>query len=105
MSEAPWDPGLQPERTTLAWLRTALALSTAGLTLTRIALERSELAVVLAGGCVVISGLVLARSWSRHLDAVAALRAGRPLGGSLLPAGITTAAVALGLAGAVYVLA
>lgn len=67
-----WDPGLQPERTALAWRRTVLSLTSglviAGRTLAR---DSSELGVALpcvglAGGVVV---LVLAARRTRQLAA------------------------------------
>ncbi len=52
------DPGLQPERTTLAWQRTALSAAVGALLLVRDGILRSEPLSLVAG--VVLSALVVA---------------------------------------------
>lgn len=76
-----WDPGLQSERTRLAWARTAAALAGGGLGATVAALRGgvSGLAVpafVLAALC---GGVLLARTGVRFRNVQRALHEGRPL--------------------------
>jgi uncharacterized membrane protein YidH (DUF202 family) len=50
------DPGLQPERTSLAWQRTGMAAATAATVMVRIAVVRdSPLVAALCAGLVVVS--------------------------------------------------
>lgn len=72
----PWDPGLQAERTTLAWVRTGLALTVVSLLLTR--LTGSGPAGLAVGLCGMVVGatLVMAQS-GRHRRNDAWLRSGR----------------------------
>jgi len=80
-----WDRGLQSERTRLAWVRTAVALSTGGLGAAGLA-ARSGLPVpaiaafALAALC---GGVLLIRTRLRFLRVQAALHHGRPLDSGL----------------------
>jgi uncharacterized membrane protein YidH (DUF202 family) len=62
----PWDAGLQPERTTLSWIRTALTLMVVSMLTARLAWESGLLAVGFAlSGTVAAVGLVFLQS-HRH---------------------------------------
>jgi hypothetical protein len=67
VSDGPWDPGLQPERTALAWRRTGLALTVGSLIGLRVLPPLlGPAAFVLAGLGVVASLAVLAAAHRRY---------------------------------------
>ncbi|KNX38873.1 DUF202 domain-containing protein [Luteipulveratus halotolerans] len=70
-SRAVPDPGMQAERTTLAWRRTALAVAVGSLAALRVGATRSATTAVVLGAL----GLVWAVSlwWSAHVRAADAL--------------------------------
>lgn len=102
MAPAPWSTGLQPERTTLAWVRTGLALTVVSLLLTRLTAGSGVMALATGlSGLVVAEALVIAQA-GRHRRNDARLRAGslRPAVGAattLVVATVALAAAALAL--------
>ncbi|MEU0940184.1 MULTISPECIES: DUF202 domain-containing protein [unclassified Embleya] len=100
---APLDPGLQPERTRMAWSRTALAFVANGALLVRAGHVPDRWwymvpgCVVMAAGCVVyVVGLL------RHRQIYRAVRAGAPATGDrAIRATLLTAIVACVLAAGV----
>jgi uncharacterized membrane protein YidH (DUF202 family) len=103
--EGPYDPGLQPERTLLAWRRTCLALGLSAALAVRFAAETLGPAAAVLGalgiGTALAAYLVSAR---RYRTAQAELRAaGRvPVDGAALGL-LTMTLLATGAAAAVYV--
>ncbi|WP_327091195.1 DUF202 domain-containing protein [Nonomuraea sp. NBC_01738] len=80
-----WDPGLQSERTRLAWVRTAVALSTGGLGAAGLSLRTglppaAVFGFALAALC---GGVLLARTGTRFRRYQAALHGGQPLDAGL----------------------
>ncbi|WP_406688855.1 DUF202 domain-containing protein [Saccharopolyspora sp. ID03-671] len=101
----PWDPGLQIERTTLAWLRTVLAFMASLLVLLKLISHHSTVAaVVCALVTLPFSGVVAWLLWWRHRRSERRLRARTPLPGGVLPAATAALAMLAGATGAVYVL-
>ncbi|MER6990670.1 DUF202 domain-containing protein [Saccharopolyspora hirsuta] len=103
--DGPWDPGLQIERTTLAWLRTTLAFVVGLLVLLRLIGHESALAALICALLTLPLGLAISwLVWRRHLHSERRLRERAPLPGAALPAAVTALAVLAGGAGLAYVL-
>lgn len=67
VGEAPFDPGLQLERTALSWRRTALALTVGPLVAARVlAPELGALSVLAAVGGVALGGYIALASSARY---------------------------------------
>lgn len=56
---APFDPGLQVERTALAWTRTALSLALAGAVVTRMTVDRLGAIALLLGLATMIAAVAI----------------------------------------------
>ncbi|CCJ77490.1 DUF202 domain-containing protein [Cronobacter muytjensii] len=68
MPVSPRDPGLQPERTSLAWVRTLLGYGALLVLALRHAWSDAGLLLWLALGCLsVVAGLIYAYARTRHL--------------------------------------
>ncbi|MFI7698732.1 DUF202 domain-containing protein [Nonomuraea sp. NPDC049480] len=83
--EEVWDRGLQSERTRLAWVRTAVALSTGGLGAAGLSVRSglplpAVMAFALSALC---GGVLLIRTRTRFRRVQAALHGGRPLDAGL----------------------
>jgi uncharacterized membrane protein YidH (DUF202 family) len=84
------DAGLQPERTHLAWRRTALSVTVGGLVALRVLPPALGTWGLLAGALGVAAGLATAGATSARARRVAvALRAGDPLPGGGVLVGVT----------------
>jgi uncharacterized membrane protein YidH (DUF202 family) len=106
-AQRPFDPGLQPERTLLAWRRTALALavgSVAGARLALPVLGALAVGVGIVGAIAALSAYLAASV--RYRRSHHALVAGEPLPGGAVPlAALTGAAALIGIAALGFVLA
>ncbi|MCA2220360.1 DUF202 domain-containing protein [Nonomuraea aurantiaca] len=109
MSEEIWDPGLQSERTRLAWVRTAVALSSGGLGAMGLSARHGlPLAVVVTFVPAALCGAVLLlRTRIRFRRVQEALHGGRPVDAGLdaLFAWLGTLSVAAGALAFVLALA
>lgn len=106
--DRPFDAGLQPERTLLAWRRTALALGVAAVVAARLTLAVIGIAGVLVGLLGVIAALAAYVFAARRYRSVhAGLSAGRAVlasdGSAMASAAVATGA--LSIVALVYVLA
>ncbi|GIH99222.1 DUF202 domain-containing protein [Planobispora takensis] len=81
MSGAPWDEGLQSERTRLAWVRTATMLAASGLGAAGAALRTGvpPLVAVPFAVAALCGAVLLARTGVRYRRVQEALHRGRPL--------------------------
>ncbi|MDA3643197.1 DUF202 domain-containing protein [Saccharopolyspora indica] len=103
--DGPWDPGLQIERTTLAWLRTTLAFIIGLLVLLRMLGHVSALAALICAALALPLGLATGwLLWRRHLDGERRLRDRAPLPGGALPAAVSALAVLAGCSGLAFVI-
>ncbi|TYB68904.1 DUF202 domain-containing protein [Nonomuraea sp. PA05] len=80
-----WDRGLQSERTRMAWVRTAVALSTGGLGAAGLAARHGlpVLAVAAFALAALCGGVLLIRTGLRYRRVQAALHGGKPLDAGL----------------------
>lgn len=98
------DRGLQPERTALAWLRTAMSVLVAALVLVRVAGQRN--AVLAAASAVLalpLSAMVAVLAWRRFVRAKRRFQGGGQLPDGLLPAALTVLAALMGVVAIGYV--
>lgn len=103
--DEPWDSGLQPERTALAWRRFAVALAVVGVATLR-ALSYPQLDWTSAATGVAVVAIALAigfRGTARYGTSHRALHASQPLPGGLLIAVAAVAVTVLGTLAAVSI--
>lgn len=100
-----WDAGLQPERTRLAWQRTALALLTAGLVVARlVGHHHIATGIAIAAAACVLAASVGIVSTRRYKSANRRLEEERPLPGAAVNLLTTLTFLVVGVGAAIYVL-
>lgn len=101
---AVWDAGLQPERTRLAWQRTALSLLGAGLVVARfVGHHRAAVGVAIAAAACGLAGVIGVLSTRRYRKANERLGAQSPLQGGAAYLVTTLAFLVVGIGAALYV--
>ena len=101
----PWDPGLQNERTALAWIRTSLAALGVALVLARTtATEHAILSITLAVTSVLVAGWAVRRAGQRYSKSARSLAQQQALPDGGLPAILTALSALIGVAGLAYIM-
>jgi putative membrane protein len=99
------DRGLAPERTALAWLRTAMSVLVAALVLVRFAAQRNVvLAAASAALAIPLSATVAVFASRRFIRAERRFKDGGRVPDGVLPAALTALAALMGVVGIGYVL-
>lgn len=100
------DPGLQSERTYLAWQRTGLTFAGVGALLVHAAGKLHNVLAYLPGAFgLAVAAIILLRAVLRYRTVVAAARGEAEAASPRLAAGLAAAALVLGVTGLVVVLA
>lgn len=100
---AVWDPGLQPERTSLAWQRTWLALLSAGLIVARLVAHYSLPAgIAIAAGSVLLAAALGRIGSRRYADLQHKLNAEVPQGRGGVNALLLGSFLLVGIGGLAY---
>ncbi|HIW92855.1 MAG TPA: DUF202 domain-containing protein [Candidatus Corynebacterium avicola] len=100
---APVDPGLQPERTTMAWGRTSMAYVVCAMLMVRWAPHYGALVIVIAGALLLVSLWIVVTQQRRYRSAASGVAKER-LGVSVGPVlALMLCTVVLGAAGMVFV--
>lgn len=101
--DSTWDPGLQPERTSLAWQRTWLALLSVGLIVARLVAHYSlTLGVVIASGAVLLAAILGRLGSRRYAELQHELHAATPQGRGGINALLLGSFLLIGLGGLAY---
>jgi uncharacterized membrane protein YidH (DUF202 family) len=99
------DPGLQSERTYLAWQRTGLAFAAAGALLVHAATRLHSLLAYLPGVLgLAVAAVILLRALLRYRSIEAAARGKRDASSPRLAAGLAVMAAVLGVSALIIVL-
>lgn len=102
----PWDSGLQIERTTLAWTRTALSFVVGAMVLIRL-VARNHVALAFAATALTapLVALITWLAWRRYRRDERSLHSEAPLSDGALPGAVAALTVVVGGLGLAYVLA
>lgn len=98
------DRGLQPERTTLAWSRTWMALITVSAVFLRWTPHYGLAMLALPAGTLLAASAILATQRRRIARGVRGIRSNRMAADPLPPLGLVTLMLVLGVAGLTFVL-
>lgn len=99
------DPGLQPERTVLAWNRTTLAVAAVGLLALRLGAQRGVDVSALVGAVIGMVLLVVANQSRRHRRSVMGIASGRVEPSTSAVLGVGIGSLLLGLTTLVLIIA